>query len=213
MPGRGFPIDSVSSDFDYSPYGFAFPRHPRRTLPVEEPPPRRRPRRTHGGRDEIASLLQEIMTTPENSGFEALSDDDDDLVEIVSARPSRPTSTVPTPFVLPLPGSRPLSSMGASAPRRRPHAFTPQPPRTLEQENAIIDLTEEPDSPVERKHHARLADELHRSDRRRRRRRADEQHHNRPQQRAAPTQQPEPPAPSTAAASRRHGPQRPPRRL
>lgn len=154
MPGRGFPLDPGSTDFDYySPYsGLPFPR-PRYTPPVvEEPPIRRRPRRPNGGRDEIASLLQEIMTTPENSGFTALSDDDDDLVEIVSARPSRPASAAPTPLILPQPGA----GRSASALRRR-LLQQPQPPLPASsrqpppppRDNGVIDLTEEPDSPVE----------------------------------------------------------------
>lgn len=127
MPGRGFPLDAVTSDYHF--YSRPYIPQPRPRSPV-----RRRPRRAHGGtRDELVLLLHQIMTTPEHSGFEPLSDDDDDLVEIVSARPSRPASAAP--LVLPRPGGQP-SATGAT--RRRP------PPQ-----EAVIDLTDEPDSPIE----------------------------------------------------------------
>ncbi|TQV94401.1 hypothetical protein V2A60_002567 [Cordyceps javanica] len=146
MPIRGFPLDSVSSDFQYHPHAFGY-LHPRpRLSQPPESPVRRRPRRTRPGRDDIVTLLNEIMTTPEHSGFEALSDDDDDLVEIVSARPSRPTSTVPAPLALPAPGSRPSSTGDA---RRRQQAASRPSSQVPRQDDAVIDLTEEPDSPVE----------------------------------------------------------------
>ncbi|OAA78685.1 hypothetical protein LEL_05508 [Akanthomyces lecanii RCEF 1005] len=144
MPGRGFPLDAVTSDFHLSSYALGYNPRPRLPQPPDSPPIRRRPRRTHGGpRDDIVTLLHEIMTTPEHSGFEALSDDDDDLVEIVSARPSRPASAVPPPpLILPQPGGSRPSSTGAI--HRGQHAGSRPPPQ-----EAVIDLTEEPDSPVE----------------------------------------------------------------
>ncbi|KAM3509858.1 hypothetical protein MY11210_006145 [Beauveria gryllotalpidicola] len=147
MPGRGFPLDSVSSDLDNFPFALGYTR-PRLAQPLASPSRRRSPR-TAGARDDIVTLLHEIMTTPEHSGYETLSDDEDDMIEIVSTRPSRPASAVSTPpLTLPLPGSRP-SSIGAVRRRQQQHATSRPPPQVPQQNDSVIDLTEEPDSPVE----------------------------------------------------------------
>ncbi|ATY61120.1 RING finger domain [Cordyceps militaris] len=139
MPGRGFPLDSVTSEHYYAPYhhAAALGHEPPRPQPLARPPPTPARRRPRDPREQLLGLLLlDIMTTPEHSGFEALGDDDDDdLVEIVSARPSRPASVQPRP---------PLSSStggGAARSSRRP----PPPPS----QDDVIDLTVEPDSPLE----------------------------------------------------------------
>lgn len=139
MPGRGFPLDSVASEHYYAPYhhAAALGHEPPRPQPLARPPPTPARRRPRDPREQLLGLLLlDIMTTPEHSGFEALGDDDDDdLVEIVSARPSRPASVQPRP---------PLSSStggGAARSSRRP----PPPPS----QDDVIDLTVELDSPLE----------------------------------------------------------------
>ncbi|OAA53149.1 hypothetical protein ISF_08990 [Cordyceps fumosorosea ARSEF 2679] len=161
MPFGGFALDSVFPDFHHFPHAFDHPRPLFGTHQVVPPatarPPIRRRRRRPCTRDDddLAALVHGTMAHAEPSLFVPLSDDDDDdLVEIVSARPSRASTAsnaathAPTPLALPQP-ARPSTTTSGRTRRRHAEPHPPPPPQVSRQDDTVIDLTEEPDSPVQ----------------------------------------------------------------